>query len=272
VTGAARPTVCPEDAQPAIIGLQGPQKTPEWGCLLACPRPKQEYVTDVTRTADGWYLAPTCQLACDPNEHRLSYLGFEHQAHCAPGAVTDAGQLATFARELRFQKREQAEQDRRTQMVAEKAAREKAERDAREAEGVRRTYEAHMSELEEKLVAMETSPVPWSFELVQVHYAWTKNRDGVRASTPVGSGLRDTFDERVAALLPRRLQSEAILAVRRPRREPATDRAARIRTCQSTCDDQSSTCRESCGSFAPGACACGQVLTQCRDTCAKTTT
>jgi hypothetical protein len=108
--------------------------------------------------------------------------------------------------------------------------------------------------------------------MVQAHYVFAQDRDGIRESTPVGSALRASFDERVAALLPKRLQSETILGVRRPRREPATDRAARIRTCKSSCDDQWSACRQSCASLAPGTCAsCSQVLYRCRDTCETTT-
>ena len=271
-TGAIRPTRCPDDAQPAIIGLQGPGKPPEWGCLLACPIRKQEYVTDVTRVPDGWYLEPTCQLACDPDEHRVSYLGFEHQAHCAPGAVLDPGQRATFARELRFQKLEQAEQDRRRQGVAEKAAREEARRVARETEGIERRYQAHTSELEDQLVAMEASDIPWSFELVQAHYELTNHFEGIRASTPAGSALRGNFAQRVEALLSKRLQSETLLGVERPRREAASDTAMRIRTCQSACDDQSSSCFGGCGSLPAGTCdSCRQVLTQCKVTCTKAT-
>lgn len=267
-TTTARPTRCPLDAQPAVVGLHDPDRTPEWGCLLACPVPKQEYVTDVTRVEDGWYLAPACQLMCDANEHRTSYLDFEHQAHCAAGAVTDPDQLATFAREVRFQKDEQAEQDRRTEILA----REKADEGVREAEGRRRQYQAHLDALEEEVHAMETTSVPWPFELVQQHVAFAQELEAVRQGLHVDSALRDSLNERVAALLPQREKSEAILGVERPTREPATDRLMRIRSCQTHCDDEAAPCRHSCAQLAPGTCAsCSQALAQCRATCTTTT-
>jgi hypothetical protein len=266
VTRTTRPTRCPADAQPAVVGLHDPDRTPVWGCLLACPTPKQEYVTNVTRVEDGWYLSPACQFMCGANEHRTSYLDFEHQAHCAAGAVTDPEQLATLAREVRFQKDEQAEQDRRMEILA----RKKADVDAREAEGRRRQYLAHLDALEDEVRAMATTPVPWPFELVQEHVAFPQELEAVRGGLHLDTALRDALNERVAALLPKREKSEAILGVERPGGEPATDRLMRIRSCQTHCDDEAFPW--SCAQLAPGTCAsCVQAQAQCRATCTATT-
>jgi F0F1-type ATP synthase epsilon subunit len=271
----ARPTSCPDGTQPAILRLQGAARTPEWGCLPGCPA-SQEFVSNVDRTIPGIpLLEPACHFVCAADQHRTSYIDFGGKAHCAPGAVTDEAQQATFARERRSQEIRSAE-DRRQ---ADRVARKKAEDEQHAAEELDRKKRETLAQLERDVRAMETTPVPWSFELIQKQHALTvglrptahsRGLDGFLEDTHLDAITVSRLADRAAATEAKRVESEAILGVVRGRRQPATTRAMRIETCRSSCDAAVS-CERTCPEVPASACdACRQGVVECRRTCGYT--
>jgi hypothetical protein len=185
--------------------------------------------------------------------------------------VTDPAQVATLARERALQLRVRVEADRKGEVVAESGVEEaKRQRELR-----RQSDDAALERVEIDLRTLETTPVPWTFELVQLQYrfakrldylAWQEHTDHQLAIEP--AQLHD-WTTRVAALAAKRKESEVALGVQRGGRQGlTTTRAMRVKDCQGRCEDDATTCRESCSRLPAGQCdACDQEVRQCKTRC-----